>query len=289
MLPLPEEEIKKRTKHFVKESLWRSSYLLDNSKEIFGLLFPSAKVKGSKPEQKATAQELVDFKVQRMKDWLFRVFQDAKALSLHQVEAAEPPSEIRLPRALTEDLIKTLLQIFTCGRDLTDADFYFVSDVTGALNLEVGEVKQMVEQAQYEIRKIFFQVLVDEMDQNQCYECAVLVMKAIVVDDKLHPAEMKYLENISQLLRYDQALIEAVEEEAKKEGFPQVELPRELAEFMLRYLTEIVMVDGEYEPRESEFIQAVGRAFGFSKEEQEEVIQPVAAALMVKAALFPKM
>lgn len=263
--------------------------LLESGRELFVSVFPTAKISPASGKQ-FDAHQVFEYKLRQIRKWVDQVMQDCLTLAA----ATEPleliPEPMRLPRLVAEEVLETLVVIFTLGRDLSDNDYYYISDLSNAIGLESAQVAKVIEQTQYEIRKAFFAGLLAELDDDQCYSCAILLMKAIQADEELHPAEFKYVENIAQLLENDQSRIEEVERFcSERDELPRVFLPEDLAAWMYKYLAEIVMCDGDYDARETAFIKEVGDAFGFDHERQDEVIQPVAAALMTKAALFPKL
>ncbi|OGG95326.1 MAG: hypothetical protein A2508_05020 [Candidatus Lambdaproteobacteria bacterium RIFOXYD12_FULL_49_8] len=281
-------ELERARQSIVKDCRTRVKTLLKTGAELFSAIFPSAWVTPG-TGQRFEAERVFEYKTRQINDWVTQVMKDGLTLA----QATEPmefcPAPMRLPQQIAEECIGTLIKLFTLNRDLSDNDFYYIADVAAAAGLDTPLVARVIEQAQYEIRKVFFQGLIGELDEEQCMSCAILLMKAIQADEELHPAEFKYLENISQLLDNDQSKIEKVEQYcAEQAGFPRVFLPDDLAIYMYKYLTEVVMCDGEYDARESAFIKDVGAAFGFDHTRQDKVIQPVSAAMMVKAALFPR-
>lgn len=289
MPPLGSPEIEKGRTATVKACKEQVNSLLETGKELFVSVFPIASVSPGSGK-KFDAHQVFEYKVRRIKTWVNQTMHDAVTLAAATEPMELPPQDLRLPKAVAESVIHALVRIFTLGgRDLRDNDYYYISDIANACGLDAPVVSKVIEQAQYEIRKAFFTDLLAELDKEQCFGCATLLMKAIQADEAFAPAEFKYVENIAQLLENDQSAIEAVERYCgENDTLPRVFLPDDLAAYMFKYLTEIVMCDGEYDARESAFIKEVGRAFGFDHHRQDEVIQPVASALMVKAALFPK-
>ncbi len=289
MLSLSPAEMEKKQQVLVRQCERRVFDLLDQGRDIFAAMFPQAVVKSKEAAQSTDANKVLNFKLNQMKKWVRRTLMDAVAVAKSPEPLDIVPESIRLPPQANRDLLKFLVKIFTAGRDLNDNDYYYISDVTNSLGLEAAQAQKIIDQAQYEIRKDFFEVMKNEFDEEQCFQCAVLLLRAIRADDHVHPAEFRYIENISQLLKHDQAKIEEVEAKAEaNEELPRVFLTDEFALYMFKYLTEVVMCDGEYDARESQFLQKIGKALGYDKHKQDSVIQPVASAMMVKAALFPK-
>ena len=286
MLILSPQEIEAKKQAIILKCNNEVASYLEAGKELFEIFFPSATIKTADSGKSGDADAVISYKIKYIQKWVSDVLENALAQSL----SAEPldliPPPMKLARVLGKSVIASLVEIFTTGKDMGDNDYYFIADVSSALGIDPSVAKKMIDQANYHIRKNFFDTLVHYLDDEQSMQCAILLIKAIRADDEVHPAEFKYIENISQLLRNDQAKIEQADQLAES-GMPKVFLKKDFGLYMFKYLTEIVMCDGEYDARESEFLQKVGDAFGYDKHKQDETIQPVAGSLMVKAALFP--
>lgn len=289
MVIFTESEILRKQEEFISSFTEDFFKLLDTGKDFFDLFFPETTVSiVSETENKKVPAKLVwEHKVKKIKEWVQVVFNGAMQIEKdHDIELP-PPEPIQLPESIAHQVIRTLLKIFTCGRDLMDVDYYFLSDVGTALALKPTTIMKIIEQELYEIRKDFFNALLDLLNEEQCLQCAILLYKAIQADQKIHPAEFKYIENILQLLKNDQSKLHKVEEFcAKGHPMPKVRLNKELENYIFRYLIEIVMCDEEFDPEESKFIQEVAGFFGFDKPQQDGIIQPVASAQMLKRSLF---
>ncbi|MDX2471109.1 MAG: hypothetical protein QNL04_11095 [SAR324 cluster bacterium] len=292
MLILSPQEIESRKQAIILKCNNEVASYLGAGKELFEIFFPSATIKAvdngkSGSGKSGNAEAVISYKIKHIQTWVTEVLTNALAQSLSEEPLDLIPAPMKLPQVLGTSVIASLVEMFTTGKDLADNDYYFISDVSGALSIDPSVAKKMIDQANYHIRKEFFDTLTHYLDDEQSMQCAILLIKAIRADEEVHPAEFKYIENISQLLKNDQAKIELADELAES-GMPKVFLNAEFALYMFKYLTEIVMCDGEYDARESEFLQKVGNAFGYDKNKQDETIQPVAGSLMVKAALFPR-
>jgi len=281
-------DIEKGRSNAIKACKENISALLDVGRELFVSVFPVAKISPGSGK-KFDAHQVYDYKMRQIKSWVNNTMHETLTLAQSPEPLEMMPTALPLPRAVAEEVIEAMIRVFTLGRDLTDNDYYYISDAASAMGLDASTVSKIIDQSQYKVRKAFFEELLEELDAEQCFGCAILLMKAIQADDAIHPAEFKYIENIAQLLENDQSEIERVERVCQdQETLPRVFLPHDLSEYMFKYLTEVVMCDGEYDARETAFIKEVGKAFGFDLSQQDEIIQPVAGALMVKAALFPK-
>ncbi len=265
------------------------SQLLHIGKDYFSALFPHANIKVDNQNTpiRLSSETVLDYKANKILQWTGDILDTAIKISENQDAFEGTPDQIMLPEFISYRIIEALVRILNCGRDLTDVDYFFISDVSQAINVDSYEVYYIIEQIQYEARKETFNIIKYHMTEKQREICAMLLLKAIRADDKVHPAEIKYFEIVSQLLDNDQAKLEKIEEQyVDLEDNLPVYLTDHVSEFMFKYLVEIVMCDGHYDPEESHFIKEIGQAFDFDVARQDEFIQPIAAALMVKTDLF---
>ncbi|MDH5560343.1 MAG: TerB family tellurite resistance protein [Deltaproteobacteria bacterium] len=291
MLILTQSETKEHQKQLKKDCEKELFADLDNSKALFNTFFPKAKIKVQNQDEPkpVSADMVVEYKINEVKSWINHVLEIAVDICDGKVFEDIQFKSVRIPPRIGNRLFYTILKIFTFGRDLTDNDYYFIYELSTAANMEGTRVHKIIDQTRYEVRKNFFNKILKFLDDDQCYSCAMLLIKAIRADNQIHPAEFKYIENITQLLKNDQAKLDKIERECRNlKELPPFNVDKEIATFLFKYLVEIVMCDGEYDARESKFLQEVAQVIGFSKEDQDNVIQPVASSLMVKASLFPK-
>lgn len=259
---------------------------LSTGEEIFQSFFPKAsiRVKSSRFDMEGAFQ----FKISKTRSWVESSLKSALTAVEKEIYPDYPPEEIIIAPKIAHKLIETLIAIFSYKRDISADDYYFINDITTAMGMDPGIVSSIVEKVLYKNRKVFFHLLQEYLSKEQCYKCALLIYHAIHADNYVHPAEYKYFEHINQLLNNDQVKLEQMRRENNDldDSF-QLIIDQELAEYLFKTLTEIVMCDDDFEPRESAYIQKIARVLNFNKTEQDEIIQPVASAQMVKSALFP--
>jgi len=282
-------EIVKEQSRLKRECNTSVARQLDHGREFFLTLFPKATIRAGFEDasKSAAARDYLDFRINQIQN-VIRSLLDAamSADSLAELQSVNMAG-FQLTTDLSDQLIRTLVEIFTCGRNLQESDFIFLGEVSAELNILPGQVHYLIDQVQFETRKAFFSAMLVHLNEDQRDLCAILLLKAIEADDKVHPAEFKYFENISQLLEHDQARLEHVGVSTGTFDFnTSIEIPDEISAYLFEYLIEIVMCDRKYDPKESRFIQDVAGIFGFDKQRQDEIIQPAAAALMIKAELF---
>ncbi len=286
---LTQGEIVKEQSRLKREFNASLARQLNHGREFFLTLFPRATIKAGfdKTSKSAAAKDYLDFRINQIQNVIQSILDATMSLdSIAELQSVDMAG-FQLTTDLSDQLIRTLVEIFTCGRNLQENDFIFLSEVSTELNIPPGQVHYLIDQVQFEKRKAFFSAMLIHLNEDQRDLCAILLLKAIEADDKVHPAEFKYFENISQLLEHDQARLEHVGVSTGTFDFnTSIEIPDEISAYMFEYLIEIVMCDRKYDPKESRFIQDVAGIFGFNKQRQDEIIQPAAAALMIKAELF---
>jgi len=291
MLVLTESEIVKNQREMADACLKEILSHLSTGEELFDTFFPKATVSvvGENEATRYSGSKVVKAKTREIKNWITKVLDNALIVYKEVESEDKTPDPIKLPLDIGKRIVDTILEILTCGRDLRDNDYYFISDVSVALGLDSDYVLKTIEQVQYEIRRVFFNSLQGYLSDEQCFRCAVLLYRAIQADDQLHPAEFKYIENINQLLRNNQSKLEGVEKAVQNESdLASLEIGNELASHLFKYLIEIVLCDQDFDPKESMYVNDVAQILGFDKTKRDEILQPIAATLMVKDSLFPK-
>lgn len=263
----------------------------DNAKDLIHVLFPKSAVVCKKSEEshkkELSTDAVTEKKLDQKKSWISDILEMGIKVSTMEEYNEEPPAPISLPFKIARRVTIDVLKILATGRHLSDNGLIFIGDVGEALKMDHEAVDTCIEQVQYDKRKEFTQFLLEYLTESQRYWVALMLYKAIHADNQVHPLEYKYFENIIHLLGYDQMKLNHLYED-----FPKLEdIPRPLFEpyicaHIFKYIVEIVMIDEEYAPEEAKFIKDVGASFGYDKQEQDEIIQPVASALMTRRSLF---
>ncbi len=286
---LMEGDTLKEQKKLKRECISLLNQQLENGKDFFLAVFPNATIRADfdSGEKSAAAEIVLNHRIDMIRNAAHHILDVSTAVDPTTALQKVSIEGLKLTNEMSDNIIQTIVKVFSCDRKLTEVDFLFLNEVSLALAFPSARVQYIIDQVQYEYRKVFFNTIVDDLNDDQCDFCAILLFNAIQADDQIHPAEIKYFENISQLLNYDQARLEDIEEAAAAFNFDMpVQIPDEIAAYIFDYLVEIVMCDRKYDPKESDFIQNVAKTFSFDKQRQEEFIQPVASALMIKADLF---
>lgn len=262
--------------------------LLKHGEEYFDALFPSAKVKvvGASDSRLYTSKEILEQKHNSLLKWTDSVLEVSIAVSNGGCFADDLPS-IKLPESIAKLVLNACLEIQSHSRDYSDEDYYFLYQLGAAMSLKPSLVYGIIEQVNYNNRKKVFLDLKKQLTHDQKEICAYLMLKAIRADHKVHTAEIKYFEIVSSLLDNDQMRLESIDTDSEHlEEMLPICLPDEIAAFLFKYLIEIVMCDKKYDSEESQYINDIAKAFGLDQARRDNILQPIAAALMVKADLF---
>lgn len=261
---------------------------LQFGRHLFHSMFPQATIIATNGTQSTRwpVHTVLDFKSDKIRQTIDSILDEVERVC-QQLDYALPELSETLPRRLGEILVECSLRIMSFGRDLTDLDYYLLNDMGNLFDISSDDISSRIEQTLYKIRKTQFRNLKPQLTEIQKEICAWLLIRAIRADNRVHPAEIKYFEIVSLLLDNDQMKLEHLERRSEElsSQLPMI-LTDEIAEFLFKYLVEIVMCDKDYDPEESQFIKEIARAFNFDQNRQDTILQPVAAALMVKSDLF---
>lgn len=264
------------------------SDLIDFGSAYFHTVFPQANVFVATDTSRENwqAKQILQFKSQQIKKLVSAIFDVVeKTCQDEDYDLSFLPE--KLPKKIGEVILSGCLRMQVFGRDLTDLDYYLLNDLGKVFGLTTLEIYSKIEQTHYSVRKKLFKELKPQLSTLQKDICAWLMIRAIRADNRVHPAEIKYFEIVTELLDNNQAKLEMLDSRADElnNQLPMT-LTDDVAEFLFKYLVEIVMCDKDYNSEESQFIKEIATAFNFDQTKQDLILQPVAAALMVKTDLF---
>lgn len=99
-------------------------------------------------------------KIRVYKRWIKCLLNKAFVISeTGEYDESETIEAMTLPIDIVQRVIKDLLQILSCGRDLSDCGLLFISDVGNALGIDPTLIDTLIEQVQYDKRKDFTDTL----------------------------------------------------------------------------------------------------------------------------------
>lgn len=287
MLILNEKEIKKRQEEIKNSCLKDLDENLFSYQEFFQLVFPNSDIiiEG----KKTPSIDAIHEKINEMKDWVVSIFETALQVSNESESEPAMVGPVAIPTETSKKIVQGVLRVLSCGKSLSDNALYFISDISQAINLKTDIVTRIIEQFESENRESFFDHLLKELSDDQCFQCAVLLYKAIYADNQVHVAEYKYIKSVLQLLKYDSSRLEKVKVSSKTTmPINSFKINDDLTRHLFRYVIEIVLCDQDFDARESKFVQEMGNALGYDKNALDNVLQPIAASIMVKESLFPR-
>ncbi len=222
--------------------------------------------------------------------WIEEVLKNAVELSNDKNLEKDPPNTTTLPKEISAYTIQKMIHILTLQNDLRDNGLYYLGDAALALNIDPKKMRNLLDSEFDRLRLQFTVQLKSELDSEQLYWCALMLMKIICADGHIHPSEKLYFDIISELIKDSNTTIDQLKKTALEGGeIPKLQLRAESANVMLKYVVTIAMCDGEYVGQESEFIKKAAGSLGIEEGNIDEVLQPVASSFMVLESLFPKM
>ncbi|MBU3916273.1 TerB family tellurite resistance protein [bacterium] len=226
---------------------------------------------------------------EKVQQWVESVYQNAVSVCKDASFEPDPPEPLLLPEKVALFILKSMIRIFSCKNDIGDGDLYFLGDVGAALNIGPSEIRGLLDDEYNRLRFYFTKRLLKDLDKEQCYWCALILMKIICADGYVHPAEETYFDIITQLIGGDAKNLEKLKAKAENTSeIPKLELEEDIARTMLKYVVIIAMSDGDYAGQESEFIKKAATSLGISQDKIDTILQPVASTFMVVRSMFPK-
>ena len=286
MIKLLSSQLQNKRQQLKKGCENKVALTLADSYNVFNCYYPDAILIAN--EEKLPAHQYFEYKNNKTIQWVEDVLNQAIKACETEEGSDFQPETIKITENIGKLIIHTILKIFSYNRDLCDNDYYFISDTTNAMAFNLETVGYIIEQSLSDTRKGFFEMLVQFLTPEECLKCAILIYRAIKADNYVHPAEFKYFENISQLVRHDHQLLEQLKQRSHSQDKIRLSINEELSKYIFKYLIEIVMCDGQFDSRESDYLKGIGESFGLNYQQQDEIIQPVASLQMVHAALFPQ-
>ncbi len=221
--------------------------------------------------------------------WITSVFEDAARLVEDKSLEIDAPTPLELPREISAYTIQTVIRLLTLKSDPEDNALYYLSDTGSALGIQSEEMRNLLDREFDKLRYEFTIQLKKELDSDQLYWCALILVKIICADGQIHPAEKSFFDIISELIKESDYTLDTIKKAAlEQSSLPKLNLNPGPAESMLKYVVTIAMCDGEYVGQESEFIKQAAESLGIEPSEIDTVLQPVASSFMVLESLFPR-
>ncbi|MBU2514890.1 hypothetical protein KJ966_26520 [bacterium] len=221
--------------------------------------------------------------------WIETVLKNAIELSNDENLEKDPPVAIALPKEIAAYAIQKMVHLLTLQNDLRDNGLYYLGDAAMALNIDSKEMRNLLDSEFDKLRLQFTVQLKTELDSEQLYWCALMLMKIICADGHIHPSEKLYFDIISELIKNSNTTLDQLKKTALEASeIPKLELNTNAADAMLKYVVTIAMCDGEYAGQESEFIKKAAVSLGIEESNIDAILQPVASSFMVLESLFPK-
>jgi len=247
----------------MKENIEEMLYLLDNYgpevklsivKFIVGLIVADGVIHDAEKKYllPLIEQSLDDSDV--LKE-IFKILQDKKFPHL---------KKINIDSSVAERILRLILNICACDDDLHYKEVIFAKRVGSALGITRLRIHGLLDQTVFRLKTESFDKLLGGLDEDERYWLAVVILKVIFADEKVHIKEYLYFSDIYDLVKYEdtEMLFEKVKEgpnQLKLEELPPVDFGSELSLRILKYLLCVSMIDSFFDYREHLLIQKVAQ------------------------------
>lgn len=257
----------------------------DLALDIVHALLPGAKLKQGRSSIELEGELRRGLEEQQR--WLRDIFDQSVYISLTNQYSEQNFPSPGLAKLVSLRLLEGLLRILSEGTPITHEKLDFLNDVRLALELSGTEIDRLIEQREYQRRREFTAYLLKMLGEDQRYWVARMLWEAIHADHRVDHREYKYLENILQLIEHDPIRFQQLcKEDSKDLQSPEPDFDGALRAEVYRYIVEIVMIDEEYTEDEAAFVKSLGELLGYDARERDDIIQPVASALMIRKLHF---
>lgn len=205
------------------------------------------------PNERTYLEELF----QQMSD-----YPEALLLIRETIKLDEPPpiEPIEVDLNLAIQILKTILEICASDHLLTATEIQYVKQVAQAMNLDQTRVQKLIGLTIRRVKSEFFSELLEELQENEKFWLASLILKTIYADGFVDSKEIPYLNDVFQLLNGDVERLENVKADAKNiriQNLPKVVFSDPIKEKILRYLLELMCSVQDTDTRELELIHEV--------------------------------
>ncbi len=220
--------------------------------------------------------------------WIKEVFQGVMEASSSSNVEPQPPEPIQLPRKTAAAILIKVMDILAFNFEFQDSGFYYLNDLGIALDIDPSDIRKIVEMKLDHLRNDFTRLMLNELNQKQLNWCALIILKTILADGRVHPSEKVYFSVIERLIEGSRkTLLELKDVADKIDKIPPLEIDTRVKKMLLKHIVAIAMFDGEYVGLEAKFIKETSKALHVEESELETVIQPMASIFMVIQSLFP--
>lgn len=216
---------------------------------------------------------------------ILKAFEDDPEMqqTLHEIldlkqTASVTPLEVSTDFA--EAIFRYILKVCLCDRNLAPQEIQYLHEVGSVLGIDTDKKRQIFKQNIFQAKQGFFEHLIDRLRENERYWLAVMILKIIYADHRLHQKELPYLNHIAELVDNSSEQIKAVKEDAANLSFDQIEkvvLDQQLSGHILEYLLRIVMIDQEFTIDELHTIKTIAKLLGYDEKRLKKLINLVKA------------
>ncbi|MBF0278752.1 MAG: hypothetical protein HQM13_13210 [SAR324 cluster bacterium] len=189
-----------------------------------------------------------------------------------------PASQIAVSAELAVAIFHYILKICLCDRNLAAKEIHYLHQVGNSLGIENEDKRQIFKQVIFQTKEGFFQNLREQLQQKEREWLAVMILKVIYADNRLHQKELPYLNHVADLVDNESERIKAIREDASKRSIEQmgkVQFEKKLSGRILEYLLRIVMSDQEFSPDEFQSIQLIARQLDYENKRLKKLIDLV--------------
>ncbi|MBF0289580.1 MAG: hypothetical protein HQM14_17340 [SAR324 cluster bacterium] len=193
------------------------------------------------------------------------------------IKGDKPPwiDPISFPPELADQVFKYILQVAACDYEIPPEEIRYINQVGFALNINVLKIHKWTNFAIRQAKIEFFNQLKNDLNEEECYWLAHVVLKAIYIDKHIDKREILFFNDVYELLGENEAQINEAKADGKNlklDHLPKVQFDHALTRRILQYLLRLTMSNIQVEESEIAFVRKIAQMLQYEEDELETII-----------------
>ncbi|MBF0237818.1 MAG: hypothetical protein HQM12_08950 [SAR324 cluster bacterium] len=185
---------------------------------------------------------------------------------------------INIDPRMAEKVFKGVLEICACDHEISPSEIKYINQAGTALNIDMLRVHKLINSTLRKVKIEFFNQLLEELQPDEKRWLAIIILKCVYADGKVHYREIPYLNDVFELVDSDQQALSRIKQDAVDiplNQLPKVYFDEEIKRDIMRYILEIVMGDEDLDESEELLIHGIADAIEFDREQLYSLMDTV--------------
>jgi len=198
---------------------------------------------------------------------------------MHQIflEKKPPPiPPLDVKPDLSEQLLKFIVEVCTCDKELHEKEIRYIKEAAVALQLGEAKASQLIKIERMRLRPEALSHFSHVLNEDEEKWLAGVTLKLIGADDHIASQELNYLAEIYRRIERPQALWEMIHQDVENqflELLPKMEFDAAFAKQIMEYLAGVSLIDGTVDDRELEILQQAAKFLDYPETQLHALLQ----------------